>query len=167
MNSPDSAPAGRGLRLYLAGGTGGQGGYGGMRGGHGGPGGKAMFDAEPLVALGFVHIRADGGVSSGGGKAGVLGHGGDGGKGEGAAQVTTLLGRKVEIALSYLPLEEFAREYHLGRKTIDALAKLGFESAGGILKVSEADLKDGGFQVGQIAELKRALEEWVQAVAKK
>ncbi|KAF8164256.1 hypothetical protein K438DRAFT_269125 [Mycena galopus ATCC 62051] len=112
-----------------------------------------MFDAEPLVALGFVDIRADGGVGGGGGKAGVFGYGGDGGKGEGATQVTTLL--------------EFAREYQLGRKTIDALDKLGFESAGGVLKASEADLKDGGFHVGQIAELKRALEEWVQAVAKK
>jgi hypothetical protein len=44
----------------FAGGQGGGGGYGGKKGGDGGTGERAKVDPEPLVALGFVDIRADG-----------------------------------------------------------------------------------------------------------
>jgi hypothetical protein len=79
----------------------------------------------------------------------------------------SLLSKKVGITVPYLPVAEFATQYRLGPRIIDALDKVGFESAGALLTVSEADLKDAGFQVGQIGELKRALNEWVQAVSKK
>lgn len=81
-------------------------------------------------------------------------------------QVTALLDQEVDLDMPYLALAEFAKKYHLGKKTVDVLIDAGFNSAGGLLKVEATDLKGLDLKVGHFAELRRALDEWVQAVAK-
>jgi hypothetical protein len=60
-----------------------------------------------------------------------------------------------------LTLAEFCLKYQVSDTIRGLLEADGFETAGALLNVSEKDLKEDGFKRGHIAELKRALREFV------
>lgn len=64
-------------------------------------------------------------------------------------------------ALPTLPLAEFCQEYRLSEKIRNLLDEQGFETAGSLLEVSDISLLEDGFKKGQIAEMKRALTQFL------
>ncbi|KAF8150308.1 hypothetical protein K438DRAFT_442351 [Mycena galopus ATCC 62051] len=60
-----------------------------------------------------------------------------------------------------MSLSEFCRQYRVSDKIRRQLDKQGFETVGALLEVSDTSLRKAGLKSGQIAELKRALEEFV------
>ncbi|KAJ6461673.1 hypothetical protein C8R45DRAFT_1108426 [Mycena sanguinolenta] len=69
------------------------------------------------------------------------------------------------ISVPHLPIEEFCNDYRLHVKTKELLENEAFDSAGALLEVSEEDLREANFKLGQIAELKRALREWMDKLS--
>jgi hypothetical protein len=65
-------------------------------------------------------------------------------------------------ALPTLPLAEFCQEYRLSEKIRNLLDEQGFETAGSLLEVSDISLLEDGFKKGQIAEMKRALSQFLR-----
>ncbi|KAJ6511814.1 hypothetical protein DFH09DRAFT_1324222 [Mycena vulgaris] len=65
------------------------------------------------------------------------------------------------VSVPTLALAEFCHEYHLSAEIHDRLDTEGFETAGALLEISEATLKDAKLRVGQIGELKRALKDFL------
>ncbi|KAK6995840.1 hypothetical protein R3P38DRAFT_3075390 [Favolaschia claudopus] len=57
----------------------------------------------------------------------------------------------------------FCETYDLGENIRNRLEDEEFRTAGSILEVSEATLYDAGFKGGQIAEIKKALKELLNA----
>jgi hypothetical protein len=58
-------------------------------------------------------------------------------------------------------VNEFCQQYHLNQGICKLLNDAEFESAGALLEVAEGNLERAGFKQGQIAELKRALREFL------
>ncbi|KAJ7450553.1 hypothetical protein FB451DRAFT_1374665 [Mycena latifolia] len=60
-----------------------------------------------------------------------------------------------------LPLAEFCQQYRLNGTLRDKLIEAGFETAGGLLEISEDNLQTAGLKIGEIGELRRALRELI------
>jgi hypothetical protein len=58
-------------------------------------------------------------------------------------------------------MAQFCREYQVSDKIRGRLEADGFETAKALFNVSENDLMADGYKRGHIAELKRALKEFV------
>ncbi|KAF8155026.1 hypothetical protein K438DRAFT_1777908 [Mycena galopus ATCC 62051] len=69
------------------------------------------------------------------------------------------------VALPVIPVAQFCREYNLSDNIRDHLEKGDpkLQTAGALLEVSETTLQQAGFKSGQIADLKRALKEFLVA----
>ncbi|KAJ6473843.1 hypothetical protein C8R45DRAFT_1217507 [Mycena sanguinolenta] len=76
-----------------------------------------------------------------------------------AARSVSLDGKIISVPT--LTVEEFCAKYGLDAKIKKLLQDAEFQSAGALLEVSEEDLKHAEFKLGQIAELKRALRDWL------
>jgi hypothetical protein len=107
-----------------------------------------------------TQIPSLGGTGGDGGEGGS--QGGDGGIGQGVkfgAKLVVVRGGAV--ALPTLPLAEFCQEYRLSDKIRNLLDEQGFETAGSLFEVSDISLLEDGFKKGQIAEMKRALNQFL------
>ncbi|KAJ7354081.1 hypothetical protein DFH08DRAFT_804000 [Mycena albidolilacea] len=65
------------------------------------------------------------------------------------------------ISVPVLTVNDFCQQYHLSQEICKLLNDAKFESAGALLEVAEGNLEKAGFKQGQIAELKRALREFL------
>ncbi|KAJ6587880.1 hypothetical protein B0H19DRAFT_1225921 [Mycena capillaripes] len=137
----------------LIGRTGGKGDSGSHTGGEG--------DLEKATQLAMDHvdrfreIHGDTGVQGGPGD--VIG--GSGGTGQGPTfshQLLSIDGKN----LPPLSVAEFCQEYNLSDKIHKLLDEQGFETVGAFFKLTDTDLKDAGFKIGHIAELRRALDDF-------
>ncbi|KAK7007865.1 hypothetical protein R3P38DRAFT_1621920 [Favolaschia claudopus] len=66
----------------------------------------------------------------------------------------------------YVPamtVAEFCQTYDLGENIRNRLEDEEFRTAGSLLEVSEATLQTAGFKSGQIADIKKALKEFLIA----
>ncbi|KAJ7656599.1 hypothetical protein B0H17DRAFT_1098341 [Mycena rosella] len=76
-----------------------------------------------------------------------------------AARSISIAGKTIPVPV--LTVEKFCTEYALGEEIQKLLEDAKFQSAGALLEVAEGDLEKAGFKLGQIAELKRALREFL------
>ncbi|KAJ6540304.1 hypothetical protein B0H19DRAFT_1268906 [Mycena capillaripes] len=137
----------------LFGGTGGKGGYGGHIGGEGGLGEAAQLAMENVDRFRRIH----GGTGGEGGPSDMIG--GRGGIGQGprlSHQLLSIDGK----GLPPLSVAEFCKEYNLSDKIHKLLDDQGFETVGALLKLTDTGLKDAGFKIGHIAELRRAVNNF-------
>ncbi|KAJ7450550.1 hypothetical protein FB451DRAFT_1285495, partial [Mycena latifolia] len=139
----------------LSGGIGGHGGKGGRIGGDGGSGEAPQIPVEEMYR--FRHVY--GGTGGNGGNGGV--QGGDGGIGHGQKFGTRLVCVREGDIVPTLPVADFCRQYCLSDKIHKLLGEQGFETAGALLEVSDISPLEDGFKKGQIAEMKRALKEFL------
>ncbi|KAF8169199.1 hypothetical protein K438DRAFT_1855840 [Mycena galopus ATCC 62051] len=65
-----------------------------------------------------------------------------------------------------MSLSEFCRQYRVSDKIRRQLDEQGFETAGSLFEVSDMTLHEAGLKSGHIAELKRALKEYMVRSAK-
>jgi len=65
------------------------------------------------------------------------------------------------ITVPNLSVAEFCKEYRLSDEIRELLQNEKFETAGAVLEAAEGNLEKAGFKQGQIAELKRALREFL------
>ncbi|KAF8185257.1 hypothetical protein K438DRAFT_1937020 [Mycena galopus ATCC 62051] len=65
------------------------------------------------------------------------------------------------LDLPVMTIAEFCRRYNLSENIRQRLEEEEFNSAGAVLEVSEGTLQTAGFKSGQIADLKRALKEFL------
>lgn len=68
---------------------------------------------------------------------------------------------QVVVRVPTLSLEEFSKKYALGDSVRKLLENQGFETAGALLEISDSDLESVDFKKGHIAELKRALRDFL------
>ncbi|KAJ7809176.1 hypothetical protein B0H14DRAFT_2867494 [Mycena olivaceomarginata] len=129
-------------RPEFVGGTGGKGGYGGHTGGEGGLGEAAQLAIENVG----LFRRIQGGIGGEGGSGNVKG--GPGGTGQGPR-------------ISHPLLAIDGNEYTLGGNLQKLLQDQGFETVGGLLEANDTAFENAGFKFGHIAELKRALNDFV------
>ncbi|KAJ7450022.1 hypothetical protein B0H11DRAFT_324366 [Mycena galericulata] len=89
------------------------------------------------------------------------GIGGGGGKGEGLkfSKPLVFLDDASKASFPDMTRAHFCAKFKLGEEIRRLLEKNGFDEADGLLYVDESALKDAGFQVGHIAELKWALKK--------
>ncbi|KAJ7450008.1 hypothetical protein B0H11DRAFT_1928389 [Mycena galericulata] len=87
--------------------------------------------------------------------------GGDGGIGQGVKLPKPLISLDDASKASFPAMEntKFCNEYKLGGQIQGLLENNGFDTIDALLYMDEFDLKDAGFQVGHIAELKWALKK--------
>ncbi|KAJ6540424.1 hypothetical protein B0H19DRAFT_1313086 [Mycena capillaripes] len=140
-------------RNIHSGGTGGKGGEGGYTGGEGGLGEAAQLAMENVDRFRRIH----GGTGGEGGASDNIG--GRGGAGQGprfSHQLLSIDGK----GLPPLSVAEFCQEYQLSDKIHQLLDNQGFETVGALFKLTDTDLKDAGFKIGHIAELRRALDDF-------
>ncbi|KAF8150277.1 kinase-like domain-containing protein [Mycena galopus ATCC 62051] len=119
----------------------------------GGAGGHAARSAPP--APGMLHIDFPDFLDS---------QDGFGGKNQPGAHgaPTNLLGIEGQTpCVPNISVLDFCLQYRVSDKIRQLLDEEGFETAGSLLEMSDMSLKEAGFRVGQIAELKRALKELV------
>ncbi|KAF7342810.1 hypothetical protein MSAN_01996700 [Mycena sanguinolenta] len=138
----------------VTGGTGGRGGRGGRKGGPGGVGERPQVAREDTIL--FTAI-----VGGTGGEAGEGGdEGGAGGAGQGPIISTDPLLPGVNlVTVPDMGIDEFCSKYGVRDTTRKQLKELGFAKAADILEMTSADLNEAGFNVGEIAELKRTLRK--------
>ncbi|KAJ7894329.1 hypothetical protein B0H14DRAFT_2683988, partial [Mycena olivaceomarginata] len=134
-------------RPEFAGGTGGKGGHGGHTGGQGGLGEAAQLAIENVG----LFRRIQGGI------------GGEGGPGEvkGGPRISHPLLAIDGNRLPPLTLAKFCQEYTLSGNLQKLLQDQGFETVGGLLEANDTDFENAGFKFGHIAELTRALNDFV------
>ncbi|KAJ7196311.1 hypothetical protein B0H12DRAFT_1082038 [Mycena haematopus] len=65
------------------------------------------------------------------------------------------------VTLPVMSVDEFCRQYNLSENIREHLTKEEFQTAGSLLEVSESTLQAAGFKSGQIADLKKALKEFL------
>ncbi|KAF8187067.1 hypothetical protein K438DRAFT_1973240 [Mycena galopus ATCC 62051] len=65
------------------------------------------------------------------------------------------------ITVPTLSVDDFCEQYRLNGEIQKLLQDEKFETAGAVLEAPEANLEKAGFKQGQIAELKRALREFL------
>ncbi|KAJ6461678.1 hypothetical protein C8R45DRAFT_1080771 [Mycena sanguinolenta] len=80
----------------------------------------------------------------------------------GATRAVSLDGKTISVPL--LTIEKFCETYDLDKNIKELLENEAFGSAGALLEVSEEELRKANFKLGQVAELKRALREWLDAL---
>ncbi|KAJ7750751.1 hypothetical protein B0H14DRAFT_2981778, partial [Mycena olivaceomarginata] len=125
-------------RPEFIGGTGGKGGYGGHTGGEGGLGEAAQLAIENVG----LFRRIQGGIGGEGGSGNVKG--GPGGTGQGP-----------RIGHPLLAIDGN------GGNLQKLLQDQGFETVGGLLEANDTAFENAGFKFGHIAELTRALNDFV------
>ncbi|KAJ7260865.1 hypothetical protein B0H12DRAFT_1106766 [Mycena haematopus] len=142
--------------------TGGRGGHGGQSNKKGGGGGRG--EGPQLATEDVQRFSAINGGTGGDGGWGDD-EGGVGGLGQGPKfskqLVSGVEGKTYRVPT--LSVGEFCRQYRVSEKIRKLLDEEGFETAASLFEVSDATLKDAGFKSGQIAELKRALKEFLVA----
>ncbi|KAJ6537353.1 hypothetical protein DFH09DRAFT_1178029, partial [Mycena vulgaris] len=144
------------LRPNLSGGRGGHGGKGGNVGGAGGLGEGAYITVEEVYR--FCHIYGGTGGNGGDGN----NRGGIGGIGQGQKFGTKLVSvRGTVLDVPTLTVTDFCEEYCLSDRIRNLLDDQGFETVGSLLEVSDVSLLQDGFKKGQIAEMKRALRQFL------
>jgi hypothetical protein len=67
------------------------------------------------------------------------------------------------VSVPPMKISDFCHQYCINTNVLELLEKSGFETAGALLDVTEDNLKDVGLQPGNIAEMKRALREFLSA----
>ncbi|KAJ7254486.1 hypothetical protein C8J57DRAFT_1347039 [Mycena rebaudengoi] len=139
----------------LFGGTGGKGGSGGHTGGEGGLGEAAQLAIENVDRFRRIH----GGTGGEGGPGDMIG--GRGGTGQGPKFSHQLLSVDVK-GLPLLAMSEFCREYKLSDNIHKLLDDQGFETVGALFRLTDTDLKDAGFKIGHVAEVRRALNHFAR-----
>ncbi|KAJ7734877.1 hypothetical protein B0H16DRAFT_1695796 [Mycena metata] len=128
----------------LGGGLGGRGGAAGVTGRRGGDGKGPQLAAETAM---FWDGNIVGGFGGTGGPGKYLG--GTGG-----------LGDVVDTALD-MPIKEFCEKYKISQDLLARLEKEGFTTVGALLEAMNFQLEDKEFGLGNIAELKRALKQYI------
>ncbi|KAJ7041125.1 hypothetical protein C8F04DRAFT_1080295 [Mycena alexandri] len=120
------------------------------------PGASNVAEGSPAF-----HACIEGGLGGLGG--GGISLGGSGGVGERPDILvqTLYVGKISEAARVNMPLKEFCTTYKVNKDLFNRLVEAGFSTVAGLLKVTTADLRDEGFSIGHIAELQRALEQFV------
>ncbi|KAJ7154889.1 hypothetical protein C8R43DRAFT_1000647 [Mycena crocata] len=160
VNSTATQPA---KETALNGGRGGQGGDSDLKGGMGGLGEGPRLGAAEAAAL-FKEIN--GGIGGAGGTGRIEGGaGGTGQRPDLSVQSLHIDGMPVNVPT--LTIADFCARYKLSPKIHTLLDDAGFETAGGLLEVSNPDLVECKFKIGHIFELRRALKQWSQAISKK
>ncbi|KAJ7657853.1 hypothetical protein DFH06DRAFT_1197302 [Mycena polygramma] len=152
----------------IRGGTGGQGGDGHAKHLHGsngicqGPrGGDGGMGEAPRIAAGdlrFFGAKLYGGIGGQGGEGGAGGlRGIDGISQESSNPPPTTDEQAVNTP--NLTVAEFCRQYRVSREIQEILEKEGYKTERELREVTDGTLEKVGFEIGQIAELKRALKE--------
>ncbi|KAJ7450548.1 hypothetical protein FB451DRAFT_1186658 [Mycena latifolia] len=153
-NQSDQNPTGRPIIIVIRG-TGGNGGKGSRLGGSGGCGEASQLAVE-VGRFFCIH----GGVGGHGGDGGA--QGGDSGLGQGPKLGTKLVAVPEKAGgVPTLSVTQFCQDFHVSNKIRNLLVNQGFETAGALLEVSDISLLDVGLKVGQIAEMKRALTQFL------
>ncbi|KAF7299225.1 hypothetical protein MIND_00871200 [Mycena indigotica] len=152
-----SAPAPPPVVRHIAGGTGGTGGKG-KDGGGGGVGQGVRLNMTDIHE--FSDIRGGHGGTGGEG----INRGGDGGLGEAPKLNHRILKLPATVHIPSLSTQEFCKKYRLNQAIEKRLEDEGYDSVGGLLELSEHDLLDMGCKRGQIAEIKRALREYLASL---
>ncbi|KAJ6569079.1 hypothetical protein B0H19DRAFT_1349971 [Mycena capillaripes] len=148
--------------LRFIGGSGGRGGSNQLTGGHGGLGEGPQMSTN---ATRFIRITGGSGGSGGsrnqtGGLGGSGGSGGFGGAGQ-RQKVGNLVSFDRKTAPRILTVGQFCQDYGVGDEILNLLYEQGFKTAGALFEVSDVSLLEHGWSNGQIAELKRALKEFL------
>ncbi|KAF7367859.1 hypothetical protein MSAN_00850400 [Mycena sanguinolenta] len=65
------------------------------------------------------------------------------------------------VVLPVMSVDEFCGKYNLSQNIREQLKKEEFQTAGSLLEVSESTLQNAGFKSGQIADLKKALKDFL------
>ncbi|KAJ7260867.1 hypothetical protein B0H12DRAFT_1106772 [Mycena haematopus] len=124
---------------------------------------KSMVISNRCLAV-VASKTVQGGTGGNGGWGRV--EGGVGGVGQAPKLSKQLVpGVKGQTSRPTLSVREFCRQYRVSEKICRLLEEEGFETAGSLFEVSDAALQDAGFRSGQIAELQRALKEFLVAAA--
>ncbi|KAF7291709.1 hypothetical protein HMN09_01262500 [Mycena chlorophos] len=141
-----------------------------LEGGEGGAGGKADYGGEGGVGQGTLLNLTDaaafkavkGGIGGVGGEG--ITKGGTGGLGEATKlnHMIIMLGSKNRtVVLPPLSIADFCKKYRLSPAIQKILEEEEYALASSLLELSDEDLKDLKFKRGQIAEVKRALREYL------
>ncbi|KAJ7116283.1 hypothetical protein C8R43DRAFT_1137958 [Mycena crocata] len=69
--------------------------------------------------------------------------------------------QKSAVYVPMLTVADFCKRYHLSTEISNILKNEGYQTAGALFEESDATLKDLGLKIGQVAELKRALKEFL------
>ncbi|KAJ6587835.1 hypothetical protein B0H10DRAFT_2233885 [Mycena sp. CBHHK59/15] len=140
--------------IVIVGGLGGKGGKGAMRGGDGGRGEGPRLLKEDV----FLFASINGGTGGAGGEGGATG--GSGGTGESPRLAEPLVppGTRLPDDLS---VQDFCKKYGLHHALISFLEEQGFTTVGALAFLNTFTLEDAGLRMGQIAELKNALNKLV------
>ncbi|KAF7331203.1 hypothetical protein MSAN_02439000 [Mycena sanguinolenta] len=133
-------------------------GRGGKKGGNGGIGERPHISRDDIHRFSGIH----GGTGGVGGEGGD--DGGDGGAGQGPNISTELLPAEELASVPDMAIDDFCKEYGVRDTSRDLLEKDGFDTVGGILEVSSEDLKAIGLKSGEIAQLRRALRQFLAKV---
>ncbi|KAJ7614936.1 hypothetical protein FB45DRAFT_873803 [Roridomyces roridus] len=148
------------VRPELFGGTGGKGGASDDIGGEGGFGQGTRLPIEDVNE--FKRVL--------GGTGGEGGFGPNKGGFGGMGQATQFGGRLLPAfasggkGLPNLPLVEFCHTYDLDEDILERLREQGFKMSAALYGLKDDDLMGVGFKVGHVAEVKRALREFVEHV---
>ncbi|KAK7039478.1 hypothetical protein R3P38DRAFT_2899761 [Favolaschia claudopus] len=67
------------------------------------------------------------------------------------------------ITVPSLSVTDFCKQYRLSDEIKKLLLNEKFETAGAVLEAAESNLEKAGFKQGQVAELKRALREFLSS----
>nr|GAT50623.1 predicted protein [Mycena chlorophos] len=141
-----------------------------LEGGHGGSGGKGnlggmggLGEGPILNVSDAINFKAIKGGTGGMGGEGVS-RGGSGGVGEASRlthRILTLAGRNSTVTLQRLSIEDLCSQYCLSPAIQKMLEAEDYMTASALLEVSEQELQDMKLKRGQIAEIKRALREYL------
>nr|GAT50621.1 predicted protein [Mycena chlorophos] len=141
-----------------------------LEGGEGGAGGKADYGGDGgrgqgtlLNLTDAVAFKAVKGGTGGTGGEGIT-KGGTGGLGEATRlnHMIIMLGSKNRtVVLPPLSVADFCKKYRLSPAIQKILEEEEYAFASSLLELSDEDLKDLKLKRGQIAEVKRALREYL------
>ncbi|KAJ7744242.1 hypothetical protein DFH07DRAFT_777107 [Mycena maculata] len=145
-------------RPWFSGGQGGNGGPGNEKGGRGGPGhGNQMTVDQLNRVLPSANVR--GGIGGEGGRGGI--QGGSGGPGYGTTLVNPLWTFGKTDGVPPCLMAQFCRDYYLSDQIRTCLEEYGLGTTGALFEVDESELKAAGLKGGHIAEIRRALKQFV------
>ncbi|KAJ6482963.1 hypothetical protein C8R47DRAFT_1133390 [Mycena vitilis] len=150
----------------IRGGTGGQGGDGRATGssngmGQGPRGGDGGMGEAPRIAAGdlrFFGAKLHGGTGGPGGEDGSGGRRGIDGISQQFSNPPPTTDEQA-VNTPTLTVAEFCRQYRVSQEIQEILEKEGYETERDLLEVTDGTLEKAGLEIGQIAELRRALKE--------
>ncbi|KAJ7608424.1 hypothetical protein FB45DRAFT_1067511 [Roridomyces roridus] len=145
------------IRPELFGGQGGKGGASDDIGGDGGLGEGTRLAIQDIHEFKRIFGGTGGEGGFGPNKGGI------GGMGQ-ATQLGSRLLPASYRGLPSLPIVEFGLAYDLDEDILERLREQGFKMSGALYGLKDDDLMRVGFKVGHVAEMKRALREFVEAV---